>query len=63
MNHMKDKLTTKDKALIDKNEKLEELTKELKALEGIRTIQDEDHKEKVDKLIAKLQKSDGIIKR
>ena len=51
---MKDKLNTKDKALNDKNDQLEELTKELKALEGIRTIQDEEHKAKVDKLLAKL---------
>jgi hypothetical protein len=39
------------------------LTKEFKALEGIKQIKQDQHQEKVDKLTAKLQKSDSIIKR
>ena len=63
INHMKDKVANKDKALIKKDEEIEEITKELKALEGIRELKEEEHKEMCNKLKAKLEKSDAIIKR
>ena len=60
---MKDKVATKDKALIRKDEEIVEITKELKALEGIRELKEDEHKEMCNKLKAKLEKSDAIIKR
>ena len=40
-----------------------ELGKELKALEGIKEINDKEHKKVVAQLKSKLEKADGIIKR
>jgi hypothetical protein len=60
---MKDKIQMKEKDIEKKDNENEELTKELKALEGIRQLKEEENKVIVDKLKAKLEKSDAIIKR